>query len=309
MLETVGTFDADTAPDSATDANASVSALIRMAGLRVLQTRKSQGMSRRELSERSGVSSRYLAKLETGDGNISIGLLKKVALALATPIEVFLAEGDLQANEVRQITELFRRADAATRARVLQILDPERVRAEKAGRLCLVGLRGAGKSTLGNRMGAEFGVPFIELNTEIERSAGIPLGEIIALYGQEGYRQLEANALTDIIGSYDRAVVAVAGGIVAEEDTFQQVLSRFHTIWVKTSAREHMERVRAQGDVRPMQGNPQAMTQLRQIMRSREACYARADHWLDTSGKSLGSSHYELTELIKTKQLLGPGTA
>lgn len=306
MLEIAG--KADRFANDETDAGVSVALLIQHVGSRVRKTRKSLGMSRRELSERSGVSPRYLAKLEGGDGNISIGLLKKVALALETPAEAFLMDDDPQGTELRQITSLYRRADAATRARVLQVLDPERMQAQKAERLCLVGLRGAGKSTLGAKISEEFGAPFIELNREIEANAGMPVGEIIALYGQEGYRQLEADTLSKIVETHSRAVVAVAGGIVSEEDTFYRLLSRFHTVWIKASPGEHMDRVRAQGDVRPMEGNPQAMIQLREILKTREAFYAQADHVLDTSGKSEDVSHSELSALIQSYEILKPSS-
>lgn len=306
MLEIAG--KADRFANDETDAGVSVALLIQHVGSRVRKTRKSLGMSRRELSERSGVSPRYLAKLEGGDGNISIGLLKKVALALETPAEAFLMDDDPEGTELRQITSLYRRADAATRARVLQVLDPERMQAQKAERLCLVGLRGAGKSTLGAKISEEFGAPFIELNREIEANAGMPVGEIIALYGQEGYRQLEADTLSKIVETHSRAVVAVAGGIVSEEDTFYRLLSRFHTVWIKASAGEHMDRVRAQGDVRPMEGNPQAMIQLREILKAREAFYAQADLVLDTSGKSEDASHSELSALIQTCEILKPSS-
>ena len=279
-------------------------ALLRSLGTRLRQMRKSQGLSRRSLSERSGVSSRYLAKVEAGDGNISIGLLIKLAAALEQPVEHFLMADALFHSDLPHVSQLYARADAAMRARVLQVLDPERMGRQKAQRLCLVGLRGAGKSTLGVRIADTFDAPFIELNREIEKNAGMALGEIIALYGQEGYRQLEADTLTAIIDGHSRAVVAVAGGIVSEEGSFYHVLSRFHTVWLKASASEHMERVRAQGDVRPMQDNPQAMIQLRQILRSREAFYTQSDHVLDTSGKSVEQSQSELSQLIESCQFL-----
>ena len=303
MLEFAG--KPDPLAKDAPDAERSVAALIQHVGDRVRSTRKALRMSRRALSERSGVSPRYLAKLEGGDGNISIGLLKKVALALDTPIELLLADHGALAEETLRMSELYRRADAARRTQVMAILDPDRIRGQKAERLCLVGLRGAGKSTLGVKIAEEFGAPFIELNGEIEANAGMPVGEIIALYGQEGYRQLEADTLTGIIETHSRAVVAVAGGIVSEEDTFYHLVSRFHTVWVKASAGEHMDRVRAQGDVRPMKGNPQAMIQLRQILTAREAQYGQADHVLDTSGKSVDASHAELSDLVRAHDLLG----
>jgi XRE family aerobic/anaerobic benzoate catabolism transcriptional regulator len=304
MLEIAGKPDRLLDEDS--DAGRSVAALIQHVGDRVRDTRKALRMSRRELSERSGVSPRYLAKLEGGDGNISIGLLKKVALALDTPIELLLADHGALYAETRRVSELYRRANAATRTKVMEILDPDRMRAKKAERLCFVGLRGAGKSTLGVKIARAFDAPFIELNHHIETNAGMPVGEIIALYGQEGYRQLEADTLTGIIETHSRAVVAVAGGIVSEEDTFYHLLSRFHTVWVKASAGEHMDRVRAQGDVRPMEGNPQAMIQLRQILKAREAQYAQADHVLDTSGKSVDASLSELSDLVRSSEILGP---
>lgn len=279
-------------------------ALLRSLGTRLRQMRKSKGFSRRSLSERSGVSLRYLAKIEAGDGNISIGLLIKLAAALEQPIEHFLMADAMFHTDLPHVSQLYARADASVRARVLQVLDPERMGLQKAQRLCLVGLRGAGKSTLGARVAKVFGAPFIELNREIEKNAGMALGEIIALYGQEGYRQLEADTLTGIIEGHKCAIVAVAGGIVSEEGSFYHVLSRFHTVWLKASASEHMERVRAQGDVRPMQDNPQAMIQLRQILRSREALYTQSDHVLDTSGKSVEQSQMELSQLIEGCQIL-----
>ena len=279
-------------------------ALLRSLGTRLRQMRKSKGFSRRSLSERSGVSPRYLAKIEAGDGNISIGLLIKLAAALEQPIEHFLMADAMFHTDLPHVSQLYARADASVRARVLQVLDPERMGLQKAQRLCLVGLRGAGKSTLGARVAKVFGAPFIELNREIEKNAGMALGEIIALYGQEGYRQLEADTLTGIIEGHKCAIVAVAGGIVSEEGSFYHVLSRFHTVWLKASASEHMERVRAQGDVRPMQDNPQAMIQLRQILRSREALYTQSDHVLDTSGKSVEQSQMELSQLIEGCQIL-----
>ena len=284
--------------------DSSSAALLRSLGTRLRQMRKSQGLSRRSLSERSGVSPRYLAKVEAGDGNISIGLLIKLAAALEQPLEHFLMADAMFHSDLPHIAQLYARADAAVRARVLQVLDPERMGRQKAQRLCLVGLRGAGKSTLGARVAKVFDAPFIELNREIEKNAGMALGEIIALYGQEGYRQLEADTLTGIIEGHSHAVVAVAGGIVSEEGSFYHVLSRFHTVWLKASASEHMERVRAQGDVRPMQDNPQAMIQLRQILRSREALYTQSDHVLDTSGKSVDQSQIELSQLIESCQIL-----
>lgn len=288
------------ANEKAADPKPAVPELNETIGARVKEIRKAQKLSRRELSERSDVSVRYLAKLEHGDGNASVGLLQKLARALEIPLEVFLADEDPHAREVKDVVTLFKHADAHTRFRVLQILDPERAQKCKAQRLCLVGLRGAGKSTLGRSVAAEFQVPFIELNDVVEAKAGMPIGEIIALYGQEGYRKLEADSLTETIKRHHRAVIAVAGGIVSEQTTFSRVLSGSHTIWLKATAGDHMERVRGQGDIRPINGNPKAMVQLRQILKERETHYAQANHVLDTSGKTVASSYKELSDLVRS---------
>ena len=279
--------------------DAQVDALMQLVGDRVRAARNDLGMSRRELSERSGVSPRYLAQLEGGEGNISIGLLQRIAIAIARPIDALVALDDALTDDLAEVSALYRTADAATRARALQVLDPARQRAEKAQRICLIGLRGAGKSTLGPLIAARFDLPFVELNKEIEAKAGIPIAEIIALYGEEGYRQLEADTLGSIIALHDRLVLAVAGGIVSGAGAFAEVLARFHTVWIKASPAEHMDRVRAQGDLRPMAGNPEAMIQLRQILKAREAHYAKAAYHIDTSGKSIDASLDEISDMLE----------
>ena len=280
--------------------------LIRLVGTRVRACRKDKGLSQRALSERSGVSSRYIAQLEAGAGNISIGLLQKVASALGISVEVLVAAESAQGVEEARIATLYRQASTATRARVLDVLEPERHRREQAQRVCLIGLRGAGKSTLGPLVAQDIGMPFIELNAEVERSAGIPTSEIFALYGEEGYRQLEAETLSQIIAGNNRVILAVAGGIVSEAKTFEKVITAFHTVWIRAKPEEHMDRVRAQGDMRPMAGNPQAMTQLRQILETREKQYARAELQLDTSGKTVEASRAEMRELLLTQGIVAP---
>ena len=294
-------------------ADASAAALIRRVGERVRAARKAEGLPRRVLSERSGVSPRYLAQLEAGEGNISIGLLERVAIALGRPIETLVGaedsprDGAVGAVGAAELVALYRGADAAARARAFEALDPGRRRASKAERVCLIGLRGAGKSTLGAALGEALGVPFVELNREIERDAGVPVGEIIALYGNEGYRRLEAEALDDVVATHERVVLAVAGGLVEQASTFAEVLARFHTVWLRAAPFEHMERVRAQGDLRPMAGDPRAMARLREILEAREALYGRAEHHLDTAGRSVDASLAELRELVRARALLEEG--
>ncbi len=278
--------------------------LIVSVGERVRKARERKGIPRRVLSEMSGVSPRYLAQLETGAGNISIGLLERVAIALDHKIEWFVGEEDPWTSEVLRFAELYRSANLDVQQAVMQLLSPESEGEQKAQRICLVGLRGAGKSTLGRLAGDVLDVPFVELNSAIEEQSGMPVGEVMALYGQEGYRQLEAQALQRVVATHDTAILAVAGGIVSEPVTFNVLLKNFHTIWIKAAPEEHMLRVRAQGDERPMTGNPEAMAQLKSLLTSREAMYERADAHLDTTGKTLEASLDELLALIKGHRFL-----
>jgi XRE family transcriptional regulator, aerobic/anaerobic benzoate catabolism transcriptional regulator len=291
--------------EAASDADREVEILIARVGERVRRARDRKGIPRRVLSEKSGVSPRYLAQLEAGEGNISIGLLQRVAHALDHKIEWLVGEDDPWSSEALRMADLFRTADARTQARVLATLSPEPVAAARAHRICLVGLRGAGKSTLGRRAGERLGIPFLELNREIEEQSGMPVEELMALYGQEGYRRLEAQAIDRVIATHDTMILAVAGGIVAEPETYNVLLSKFHTIWVKATPAEHMARVREQGDTRPMAGNPEAMDQLKSILTAREALYERALAKLDTSGRTEDESLDEMLALIRSHDFLG----
>ena len=292
-----------TTPDTS-GAEAVVRSLITRVGERVRQARERKGIPRRVLSEKSGVSPRYLAQLEAGEGNISIALLQRVAIALDCRIEWLMVPDDPWTSDINRVTDLFRSAGPDVQDRVLQLLAPEARQNRKANRICLIGLRGAGKSTLGAQVGDKLGVPFVELNRVIEEHSGMPVDEVLALYGQEGYRNLEAQAIDRVISTYDTVILAVAGGIVAEPETYHTLLSHFHTIWVRTTPDEHMARVRAQGDERPMAGNPEAMEQLRSILTSRESLYARAEAQLDTSGRSEQDSVKHLLDLVRERQFM-----
>ncbi len=238
--------------------DAEIRRLLAAVGGRVRAARLAAGLSRRALSERSGVSERYLVQLEGGEGNASIAVLLRLALALDRRIEWFFGEDEKPAATQR--------------------------------RIAFIGLRGAGKSTLGRLTAERLGLPFRELNDEIEAMSGMAVNEIIALYGQEGYRRLERRALEQTVQKYDDLVLAVAGGIVANPQTFDLLLANYRTVWLQAAPEEHMARVRAQGDERPMAGNPDAMNQLRDILTEREAEYARADLSVDTSGRALDDS-------------------
>ena len=278
--------------------------LIRRLSLRVREARKARGLPRRVLSEISGVSPRYLAQLEAGEGNISVILLQRVAQALDLKVEALLAERAPWDKDVERFATLFAKAGPEMQRQVRGLLAPETPQSQRAARVSLVGLRGAGKSTLGRLAGEALNIPFVELNKEIEADSEMPVAEVMALYGQEGYRELEAEALDRVIARHDRMILAVAGGIVAESTTYARLLQRSHTVWVHTSASEYMQRVRAQGDVRPMEGNPAAMTQLKNLLDTRRPLYERADAQINTSNRPVKASLNDLLAIIRKRHFL-----
>ncbi|MBV1706760.1 MAG: helix-turn-helix transcriptional regulator [Hyphomicrobiales bacterium] len=267
-------------------------------GARVRRLRLRRKMSRRELAEASGVSQRYLARLEAGDGNVSITLLRAIAAALEVTSGFLVSDESEAGDEAAAIARLYRMAGAEPRARVREILEHCRYSAQRQQRIALIGLRGAGKSTLGRMLADDMGVPFIELNSEISKASAMKVNDLIALYGRESYRQLERQSVERVVAQHSALVLAVAGGIVAESDTFRLLLERFHTIWLKASPEDHMERVRAQGDFRPMAGNPAAMSELKAILVGRETLYERAGSMIDTSGQVLGESFRALRATV-----------
>jgi XRE family aerobic/anaerobic benzoate catabolism transcriptional regulator len=170
--------------------------------------------------------------------------------------------------------------------------------AARRKRIALIGLRGAGKSTLGKLLAKELNAPFIELDGEVERETGLPLNEIFSLYGQAGYRRIERRCLERVIEKHERAVISVGGGIVAEEDGFKLLLGNCFTVWLKAAPEEHMARVVAQGDLRPMAGNEEAMDDLKRILAAREPLYRKADAVVDTSGQTTEASLAKLRGLV-----------
>lgn len=274
--------------------------VLRALGERVRAARVARRMPRRELAEISGVSARYLAQLEAGTGNISVRLLSRVAAALELTLAQLFADGRPREGEA----EVLRAWRAAGRVARSHALDRLHLSVERAERICLIGLRGAGKSTLGRQVGEMLNLPFVELNTEVEAAAGMPLGEIMAMMGPETYRVLEKEALQAVTERHNRVILAVAGGIVSDAETYDGLLSRYHTVWLRASPEEHMARVRAQGDMRPMEGMPQAMLKLRGILATRQQDYSRAASELDTSGAPVGRSARDLVELIRERGFL-----
>ena len=271
---------------------------------KVRQARSNVHMSRRVLAEKSGVSQRYLAQLESAEGNISIALLLRVAMALDLQLEWLLKDAEPLDQDLTKLLALYQKADPTLRARIMEQLEDRQNADERAKRICLVGLRGAGKSTLGALAADRLSVPFLELNKEIETMAGMAVGEIIGLYGQEGYRKLEQDALLQVSDDHDHVMMAAAGGVVEDAETYDMLLSRFHTVWLRASPDDHMRRVREQGDERPMAGNPAAMEQLKRLLTERQTAYARADAQLNTSGLTLDQSLEQLITLIRVKNYL-----
>ena len=240
-------------------------AYLSLLGDRVRAWRSEQGVTRKALAAASGVSERYLAQLEAGEGNISVLLLRKVARAMRVPVESLVRED-----------------------------------APRAKPIALLGLRGAGKSTLGAKLAEALKVSFIELDREVEKEAGAELGEVFALYGQEVYRRFERRALERVLAQEEHAVIATGGSLVTDAGTYRMVRERCLCVWLKASPEEHMSRVIAQGDMRPFKGRSAALEEIRQLLADRDHLYGRADVTLDTSGKTPRASLSQLLSLVKT---------
>lgn len=264
-----------------------------LAGLggRVREIRQQRGMARKLLARTADVSERYLAALEAGEGNASVILLRRVAGALGVRLTDLLDTGGPHAQQrlLRRFLASLppQRAQEALQRLMDEFGQDEAVRRK---RITLIGLRGAGKSTLGGALAKELRRPFIELDREIEREARMELSEVFQLYGQAGFRRIERRCLERIINSQEDIVLAVGGGIVSESDTYNRLLLNCYTVWIKAAAHEHMARVVAQGDMRPMAGHGEAMQDLCNILATREALYGKADAVVDTSGTTVAHS-------------------
>src|SRR6201747_2613267 len=274
-------------------------ACLEQLGQRVRTMRGLAGMSRKVLAKVSGISERYIAQLESGKGNVSIVLLRRVSNAMGAHLEDLIPSSE-PSPDWPGLRDLVRKAtpNQITQAKdVLAGNGASPQRASFAG-IALIGLRGAGKSTLGRMLAKKIGWDFVELNKEIERGNGLSVAEIIALYGQEGFRRMEQAALTQLLARKELMVLATGGGIVSEPLTFDLILSSFYTIWLKAEPEEHMARVRGQGDLRPMADDRSAMAELRTILLSREPLYARASAVVDTAHLSVDDAAARLIEAV-----------
>jgi XRE family aerobic/anaerobic benzoate catabolism transcriptional regulator len=275
---------------------------LKRVGERVRETRARRGMTRKLLARDSGVSERYLAQLETGQGNISILLLRQIANALDLPVEDLVLAGPEPPVDLVHTTEFLRRLPAAElgEARRLLVQHFGGVDLEaRRRRIALIGLRGAGKSTLGAMLAGRLEVPFLELDRLIEQESGVSLSAIFDLYGQSGFRRLERRCLDQVIERHPHFVLATGGSLVSEAATFERLLTMCFTVWLRATPEEHMQRVIAQGDMRPMADNRESMSDLKRILEVREPLYRKADVTIDTSAATLEESADVLDRAIQ----------
>ena len=282
-------------PESARSAGGFAAEIGRMVRL----GRAKRGISRRQLAADSGISERYLAQIEGGHGNPSVNVLKSIADAIAVPVFELLPRTGLGNSALDRVHDLLARLPATELPAIAAAME-ERLAsvADRGRRIALVGLRGAGKSTLGRKLAEHLGVPFLELNRVIEQNHGASVAVLIELSGLATFRKYEHECLQRVIAEHDAAVIATAGGIVANPQTYELLLRRTHAIWIKARPEEHMARVIAQGDFRPMAHNREAMGDLVAILDARSADYSRAESQLDTSGCSVEQSLADLVQLV-----------
>lgn len=276
-------------------------------GLRCRELREQRGMARKLVAKTAEVSERYLAQLEAGDGNVSILLLRRIAHALGVSLSELLGSDDEPHALARGLVSKLLEQAPAHRLEDLVfrlIRDLSLEQAARRRRIALIGLRGAGKSTLGRLLAQALGIEFVELDQQIEQEAGMSLNEVFMLYGQSGYRRIERKCLEQILRSEERRVISVGGGIVSETDTYDLLLTHCYTVWMQASPEEHMSRVIAQGDLRPMAGKKEAMEDLRRILQTREPLYRKADASVSNSGRSIEQTLTTLLELAPLREML-----
>jgi XRE family transcriptional regulator, aerobic/anaerobic benzoate catabolism transcriptional regulator len=270
-------------------------------GDRVRAARARHGMTRKILATQSGVSERYLAQLETGRGNVSILVLRQIAAAMDLDILDLLSDTVITNLEARLLHQEFDRLSPEQQKEARYLLQqnfPSLNFAKRGTRISLVGLRGAGKSTLGPMLAEKLDFQFVELNKLVEKEFGADLGEIFSLAGQPSFRRIERRCLSRLIEDGQDYVIATGGSIVADEETYAMLLKGTHAIWVQTSPAEHMSRVVSQGDMRPMSGNNEAMVDLEQILIARSSLYEKAEGKLNTSKQSVDESLQVMVELV-----------
>ncbi len=277
--------------------NAAETAYLARLGERVRAWRNENGVTRKALALSSGVSERYLAQLEAGQGNISVLLLRKIALAMRLPVESLAREDGDMPPELALLNRFAASLTAERIAAAHRMLIAQ-FGSARTRRVALIGLRGAGKSTLGAKLADSLGVPFVELDREVEREAGTELGEVFSIYGQEAFRRFERRALERVLRQHDRAVIATGGSLVTDPESYEILLDHCYCVWLKAAPEEHMARVIAQGDMRPFRGRSAALEEIRRLLADRDRLYARADTVIDTSERTVKQSLTELKTLV-----------
>ena len=272
-------------------------------GQRVRSLRDRSGITRKALAEATGVSERHLANLEYGEGNVSVLVLEQVANALQCPLAELIGDFTTRSPEWLMIRSLLENCDEATLHRVRLAIGKELGTLANgdasSSRIALIGLRGAGKTTLGQMLAEKLDFPFVELSREIEKFAGCTIAEIQDLYGANAYRRYERRALEESIQIYPEAVISTPGGLVSDAANFNLLLSHCTTVWLQAGPEDHMQRVIEQGDFRPMSGTGEAMADLKAILASREAFYSKAQLRLDTSAQPLQETFDALVALLQ----------
>ncbi|HEY4038127.1 MAG TPA: helix-turn-helix transcriptional regulator [Burkholderiaceae bacterium] len=272
-------------------------------GERVRGLRARRGLTRKTLAQAADISERYLANLEYGIGNASILVLQQVAAALRYPLAELIGDVTTSSPEWLLIREQLEHCDETTLRRVRvavgELLGTGGSNEQRSSRIALVGLRGAGKSTLGRMLAEDLGFPFVELSREIEKLAGCSVAEIQGLYGMNAYRRYERRALEEVIQIYPEAVIATPGGLVSDPASFNELLAHCTTVWLHAHPQDHIQRVTAQGDLRPMGGSAEAIEDLKQILAARSPFYAKAEFRLDTSSQALEPTFLALREIVR----------
>jgi XRE family aerobic/anaerobic benzoate catabolism transcriptional regulator len=273
-------------------------------GEQVRSLRARRGMTRKAVAQAADVSERHLANLEYGEGNVSILLLLQVAQALQSPLAELLGDETTRSPEWLLIRELLQGRDEATlrqaRIQLADLLGTGSSTGPRTHCVALIGLRGAGKSTLGQLLADDLGYPFVELSREIEKFAGCSVSEIQGLYGQNAYRRYERRAVEEAIQIYPEAVLATPGGLVSDAATFNLLLAHCSTVWLRADPEDHMNRVRAQGDLRPMAASAEAMEDLKTILAGRSPFYEKAQVTVNTSEQSLELTFTLLRRGVRT---------
>ena len=268
---------------------------------RMLRARR--GLTRKIVAKAANVSERYLAQLESAGANPSLVVLDQVARAMQSSVAELVGDVTASSSEWLLIRELLENKSETELLRARQALGDlfgnSGDRGEPSRLIALIGLRGAGKSTLGPMLAEDLEFPFVELSREVERVAGYSVREIQDLYGTAAYRRYERRALEEVVQIYPEMVLATPGGLVSDAATFNVLLRHCTTVWLQASPEDHMGRVARQGDLRPMAGNEEAMSDLKRILDGRSSFYNKAAIALDTSSQSLRETFELLRKRVR----------